>query len=63
MNLSDVKIIAKKIAVGIVIYLVPTGIVSGGLWATQAFLTAKKEAGKSSLVKPQAQDTRSVISK
>lgn len=63
MNISDLKIIAKKIAVGVIIYLVPTLIVSGGLWATQSFLAAKKETVESSIEKSHGQDTARVKSK
>ena len=35
MRASDVSLLAKKIAVGIVITLVPLAIVAGSLWMTQ----------------------------
>lgn len=38
MTLSDVSIIGKKIAVAIVITLVPFIIIVGGLWLTQRAL-------------------------
>ena len=44
--MKDIVIVSKKIAVGIAIYLVPTGIVSGGLWTAQSILTSKKENNK-----------------
>jgi hypothetical protein len=42
MSISDLTIITKKIGVGIAVFLVPTCIVSGGLWATQNILKSKK---------------------
>ena len=35
MKFSDVRLLARKILVGIVITLVPLGILTGGLWITQ----------------------------
>ena len=35
MGVSDFVLIAKKIAVGIVITLVPLGILTGALWVSQ----------------------------
>lgn len=35
MQISDLTLIAKKIAVGIIITLVPLGILVGPLWFTQ----------------------------
>lgn len=35
MCVSDVVLLARKIAVGIVITIVPLGIVAGSLWLTQ----------------------------
>ena len=35
MNSSDVTLLTRKILVGIVITLVPLGILTGGLWLTQ----------------------------
>jgi hypothetical protein len=35
MQLLDVKILTKKIIIGIVIFLVPLIIVAGGLWFIQ----------------------------
>ncbi|MDX2195815.1 MAG: hypothetical protein NW207_05310 [Cytophagales bacterium] len=44
--MKDIIIVSKKIAVGVAIYLVPTFIISGGLWAAQSILASKKENGK-----------------
>ena len=42
MKFSDVTLLARKILVGIVITLVPLGILTGGLWITQR--TIKKDS-------------------
>jgi ethanolamine transporter EutH len=42
MQLSDLTLLARKILVGIVITVVPLGILTGGLWITQK--TLKKNA-------------------
>ncbi len=44
MGVSDLVLLAKKIAVGILITLIPLGILTGGLWVSQKAL--KKEALK-----------------
>lgn len=35
MRVSDIGLLTRKIAVGIVIMIVPLGIVAGSLWLTQ----------------------------
>jgi hypothetical protein len=35
LGLQDLLLLAKKIAVGIVVTLIPAAIVLGGLWVTQ----------------------------
>lgn len=35
MQLLDVKILTKKIIIGIIIFLVPLAILAGGLWFIQ----------------------------
>ena len=44
MNFSDVTLLARKILVGIVITLVPLGILTGGLWVTQRTMAKKSKA-------------------
>jgi len=39
MTISDVQLIGKKIAVGIVVATVPLVILLGGLWLIQKILT------------------------
>jgi hypothetical protein len=39
MRLSDLVLLAKKISVGVVITIVPLGIVVGSLWLTQRVAT------------------------
>jgi len=39
MRASDVSLLTRKIAVGIVITIVPLGIVTGSLWLTQRIAT------------------------
>lgn len=39
MTISDVQLIGKKIAVGIVVATVPLVILLGGLWLIQEILT------------------------
>jgi hypothetical protein len=41
MRASDVTLLARKIAVGIVITIVPLGIVVGSLWLTERAATTK----------------------
>lgn len=41
MRVSDLILLAKKIAVGIVITIVPLGIVVGSLWLTERAATTK----------------------
>jgi uncharacterized membrane protein len=39
MTLSDVKILAKKILVGIIVTIVPFILIFGGLWLTPRLLS------------------------
>ena len=48
MTLSDVKLIGKKILVGIVVTIIPFVVIVGGLWLTQSLL-ASHDAKKSSV--------------
>ena len=41
MRTSDVTLLARKISVGIVITIVPLGIVVGSLWLTERAATTK----------------------
>lgn len=41
MRASDVTLLARKISVGIVITIVPLGIVVGSLWLTERAATTK----------------------
>lgn len=41
MRISDLSLLAKKIAVGVIITLVPLGIVAGSLWVTQHSVAPK----------------------
>jgi uncharacterized protein YneF (UPF0154 family) len=38
MGVSDLVLLAKKIAVGILVTLIPLGILTGGLWVSQKTL-------------------------
>jgi hypothetical protein len=40
MTLTDTWLLAKKIALGVVVTVVPLAIIAGGLWATQRFGTS-----------------------
>jgi positive regulator of sigma E activity len=51
MTLGDVEILAKKIIVGILVYLIPVILIFGGLLLTQE-LFLKKD--KSSIAKKEA---------
>lgn len=51
MTLKDTSLLAKKIALGIVVSIVPLAIVAGGLWVTQRFATDQAHAGQISSVK------------
>jgi hypothetical protein len=42
MGISDLVLLGKKVAVGILITLIPLGILTGGLWVSQKAL--KKNA-------------------
>ncbi|MDB5258000.1 MAG: hypothetical protein JWM14_2695 [Chitinophagaceae bacterium] len=53
MTLNDVEILAKKIVIGVVIYLIPVIIIFGGLWLTSTLLKKDKQlAGKDYTVQP-----------
>lgn len=49
MTISDVQLIGKKIAVGIVVATVPLVILLGGLWLIQKILTNQPASQVSSL--------------
>lgn len=51
MTVSDVKLLGKKILVGIIVTLVPFVIIFGGLWLTQKLLTDHDKANRH-IVKP-----------
>jgi len=38
MTLNDIRILLKKIMVGIIVYLIPVVIIVGGLWLTNQIL-------------------------
>ncbi len=38
MGVSDLVLLAKKIAVGILVTVIPLGILTGGLWVSQKAL-------------------------
>ncbi|WP_167353152.1 hypothetical protein [Pedobacter steynii] len=44
MTISDLQLIGKKIAVGIVVATVPLVILLGGLWLIQKILTKQPSA-------------------
>jgi hypothetical protein len=44
MNTNDIQTLGKKIAVGILVYLVPLVIITGGLWFTNHLLKKRKES-------------------
>jgi hypothetical protein len=47
MRVSDLSLLVKKIAVGIVITVVPFAIVAGSLWATQHAVLRSAAPGRS----------------
>jgi len=49
MTISDVQLIGKKIAVGIVVATVPLVILLGGLWLIQKILTDQPASQVSTL--------------
>lgn len=49
MTISDIQLIGKKIAVGIVVATVPLVILLGGLWLIQKTLTDKPSSPTSTL--------------
>lgn len=42
MTLTDVKILGKKIAIGLAIAIVPLILITGGLWLTKTLLEKNK---------------------
>lgn len=53
MTLQDCWLLIKKIAIGIVITVVPLAILAGGLWLTQSVTdqhTGKKQASSTKVV-------------
>jgi hypothetical protein len=44
MNTNDIQTLGKKIAVGVLIYLIPLAIIAGGLWFTNHLLKKNKES-------------------
>ena len=53
MTFKDVEILAKKITIGILIYLIPVVIIFGGLWLTSTLLKKDKQlASKEYSVQP-----------
>ncbi len=52
MKLADITLLVKKIGVGILVTLIPLGILAGGLWLTQKTLAShdRPEANRSAQV-------------
>lgn len=48
MKLSDVWLLSKKIAVGVVITVVPLAILAGGLWMTQRHTSGQTRPAQAS---------------
>ncbi len=48
MQISDVWLLAKKIAVGVAITVVPLGILAGGLWITQKHISGQTRPAQAS---------------
>lgn len=48
MRIADLILLARKIAVGIIITAVPLAIVAGSLWVTQRAVTRNSPAAKHS---------------
>ena len=40
MTLTDLKILAKKIAIGLLIAIIPLVLIAGGLWLTKTLLSS-----------------------
>lgn len=38
MTLTDIKILGKKIAIGLVVAIIPLMLITGGLWLTKTLL-------------------------
>jgi hypothetical protein len=38
MTIADVALLAKKIAVGILIFLIPLALIAGGIWVAYNFI-------------------------
>lgn len=51
MTLTDAWLLAKKIALGIVISVVPLAIIAAGLWVTQHFGTSHSRTDQISSTK------------
>ena len=51
MTLTDMWLLARKIALGIVITVVPLAILSGGLWLAQRHTNAQGQGQQSSRAK------------
>ena len=41
MTLTDVKILGKKILVGLIVAIVPLILIAGGLWLTRSVLNSR----------------------
>jgi hypothetical protein len=48
MQLSDVWLLGKKIAVGVVVTIVPLAILAGGLWLTQKHMSGQARPAQAS---------------
>jgi hypothetical protein len=44
MRWADMKLLGKKIGIGILITLIPLGILTGGLWVSQKVLNRNPQA-------------------
>ncbi|MGZ3926032.1 MAG: hypothetical protein ACXVJG_03685 [Mucilaginibacter sp.] len=44
MTLTDIKILGKKIGIGLVVAIVPLILIVGGLWLTKTVLDKSKSA-------------------
>ncbi len=52
MTISDVKILGKKILLGIVVTLVPFAIIFGSLWAAPKLLPKSKSNASNTIISP-----------
>ncbi len=48
MQLNDIWLLGKKIAVGVVITVVPLAILTGGLWLTQKHMSGQTRPAQAS---------------